>query len=239
MGSTAAATIRTPPVRFAGFLALALAVHGLLLLLPAQRSLQPGEVLNRLSVSLQSIATQRPTADAPANPVSPPPAATPVVAQPEPPVSFPEDATPPEPKAAPALPPPSSAPSTARLLDHAYRMRWQLPEGGDARRLGESWPGAGTDSPLSELFDRPTARPPAAAIEIVDRWLAADGSHNVLIRTPSGEMLCGRAEAWNPMRPLVEHVTMFRVCGNGEPTFEWPDRYRNSGPPPRVPDTKR
>ena len=51
--------------------------------------------------------------------------------------------------------------------------------------------------------------------ELVDRWQASDGSSNVVINTPNGDTFCGRAEAWNPMQPLVEHLTMFRSCGGG------------------------
>lgn len=55
--------------------------------------------------------------------------------------------------------------------------------------------------------------------ELVDRWQAADGSSNMVINTPNGETLCGRAEAWNPMQPLLEHLMMFRSCGGGKRTF--------------------
>jgi hypothetical protein len=45
-----------------------------------------------------------------------------------------------------------------------------------------------------------------------------------MVRMPNGELLCGRAEAWNPMSPLVEPVMMYRPCGNGRRTFEMPER---------------
>lgn len=51
-------------------------------------------------------------------------------------------------------------------------------------------------------------------------WLAADGSHNRMIRTPNGQLLCGRAEAWTPLNPLFEPVITCRPCGDGRPTFE-------------------
>jgi len=54
-----------------------------------------------------------------------------------------------------------------------------------------------------------------ARVEIEDRWLAADGSHNVVVNLPDGSTMCGRAAAWNPLQPLVEHVMMFRNCGGG------------------------
>jgi hypothetical protein len=59
---------------------------------------------------------------------------------------------------------------------------------------------------------------------MVDQWLAADGSHNVMIRTSTGQVLCGRAESWNPMSPLVEPVMTYRACGDGRRTFEMPER---------------
>lgn len=63
-------------------------------------------------------------------------------------------------------------------------------------------------------------------VEIVDRWLAADGSQNVVVNLPNGDTLCGRAEAWNPAQPLVEHIMMFRSCGGGgKRTFSMPERY--------------
>jgi len=66
---------------------------------------------------------------------------------------------------------------------------------------------------------------PPNKTEIADRWLAADGSHNVVINTPSGQTFCGRALAWDPMQPLVEHVMQFRPCGGGgERTFKMTQR---------------
>jgi hypothetical protein len=63
--------------------------------------------------------------------------------------------------------------------------------------------------------------------EIVDRWVATDGSHNVVVNLPNGDTVCGRAEPYNPMQPLVEPVMMFRPCGGGgKRTFSMPDRYK-------------
>ncbi len=63
-----------------------------------------------------------------------------------------------------------------------------------------------------------------ADVTVVDRWQAADGSHQVVVQLPTGESLCGRAEAHNPMQPLVEHIMMFGVCGK-TPTFTMPERF--------------
>ena len=65
--------------------------------------------------------------------------------------------------------------------------------------------------------------------EIVDRWLAADGTHNVVLNTPSGDTLCGRAQAWTPMNPLFEPIMTFWKCGGGgKRAFKMPDRYMRS-----------
>ena len=225
------AAVNTSPqtARFAGFLAAALVLHGLFLMLPAQRGLQPGEVLHRLSVSLQSAAPLPPVPDvepartqpqrpaASARPDDTPPAAQPKKPPPAVSLSTPSEETP-----APNL-------STARLLDLAHRKRWTMPEANEPRRLG-------APAPESLLRGREAGRRPADApetapgIEIMDRWLAADGAQNILIRTPSGRLICGRTEAWDPMRPLVEQVRMLRDCGSGEPTFEWPELYRAGTP---------
>jgi len=60
---------------------------------------------------------------------------------------------------------------------------------------------------------------------VVDRWQAADGSHQVIVHIPNGDSLCGRADAYNPMQPLVEQVMMFQPCGR-KPTFTMPERYK-------------
>jgi hypothetical protein len=108
------------------------------------------------------------------------------------------------------------------LLDFAHRREWNLPERSVA-------PGPGVFRPLSPPPNWRSGTPaegaaPPAKTGIVDQWLAADGSRNVMIRTPAGQLLCGRAEAWNPMSPLVEPVMMYRACGAGRRTFELPAR---------------
>lgn len=113
--------------------------------------------------------------------------------------------------------------STARLLDFASRREWNLPESSDPPRLGVLTPPP-SNRQARTVAD--TASPSGSGLPvrtgIVDQWLAADGSHNVMIRTPSGQLLCGRAEAWNPMSPLVEPVMLYRACGGVPRTFEMP-----------------
>jgi len=79
---------------------------------------------------------------------------------------------------------------------------------------------------LAEFDNRFNGMTVPEKVEIVDRWLAADGSHNVVLNLPTGEALCGRAEAYNPTQPLIEPIMMFRPCGGGgKRTFSMPERY--------------
>lgn len=113
--------------------------------------------------------------------------------------------------------------STATLMHTAREMRLSPGRPQPARQLGLQSPGsssgaAGADS----RFDRapPGAQRPAMPA-IRDRWLASDGSHQVLVALPNGDLVCGRAEGWDPMRPLIEPVMMFRTCGR-QPGFTMP-----------------
>lgn len=118
--------------------------------------------------------------------------------------------------------------TAARLLDSANKIEWPAPDEDNSRRLGvfvpqalpENWrSGISSEDNLFNGMVLPDKT------EIVDLWLAADGSHNVVINTPSGQTFCGRAQAWDPMQPLVEHVMQFRPCGGGgKRTFEMTQR---------------
>jgi hypothetical protein len=136
-------------------------------------------------------------------------------------------------------PPPASVLSLARLLDSVSVIKWELPAERASRQLGVFTP-----RPVPENW-RPRilvednrfddAVLPTKTL-IIDRWLAADGSHNVVIETPTGRTLCGRAEAWNPMNPLFEPIMMFRPCGGGgERSFKMPHRYHVRRDLPDVP----
>ena len=64
-------------------------------------------------------------------------------------------------------------------------------------------------------------------VEVVDRWIGSNGTRNVIVETPAGYRLCGRAEAPDPMRPHIEHVTHFHVCGgDGAIEFKFKPRER-------------
>jgi len=123
--------------------------------------------------------------------------------------------------------------STAFLLEFARQHDWSLVPEQELRQLGifspralpENWrSGSSFEDNIFNGMVIPRKT------EIVDRWLAADGSHNVVINTTTGDTLCGRALAWNPMQPLLEHVMQFRSCGGGgKRSFDMPQRHPRPG----------
>lgn len=209
---------------FGLFLGLAVLVHAAALLLPMTYPRGETPVDRSLIVSLLH-PLQLPQ---PRTVPAPVPDPVRVTAKKRPPPNRAEPAE--EAREEPALP------GLPELLESARRPGWSLPAE-PQRRLGEFVPPAPprnwqpSITPEENLFS--DAWLPSET-EIVDRWLAADGSHNVVIRTPNGMTLCGRALPWNPMEPLVEHVMMFRSCGGGgERSFRMPERlvpaYRRPG----------
>lgn len=239
MRNPAMPTIRAHPLqdhhaRFVWWLAVAVLLHALLLLIPARQALSPGPALTTLTVALSRTwraptqanpaesgrseltpAERRPARPGTSTAGSSRPAAPPVAA----------------PRAEPALTSPGadvqpgeSRPpvTTARLLEFSHRRGWSPPEPSVAPgpRVVRPQP------PPPNWRYRTSAEGKAlpAKTGIVDQWLAADGSHNVMIRTATGQVLCGRTAAWNPMSPLVEPVMLYRACGDGRRTFEMPER---------------
>lgn len=210
------------------WLSIALLVHSALLLIPLQRVSTVPESVSEISVELLATRMGKTAAEPGRN--------TPVdVKKPATEERYPQTETmqqPAEPQPEPAR---DSAEkeqnlrTTARLLESASRLKWSFPEKSAGRQLGK--PPAQTIpdnwrpriSVEDNLFNGMTV---PATIEVVDRWLAADGSQNVVINTPGGETLCGRANARDPMNPLIEPVMMYRKCGGGgKRTFKMPDRY--------------
>ena len=219
------------------WLGLAVSLHGVLLLIPLREWQAPAGMQTAITVQLvsQELRTDKPaTPDAqapePARRVTAEPARR-VTAQPAMEVQQ-ADAWPP---ALHAVQPdsvvlkPSETPdkpvtmSTARLIDLASRMSSRTGQSPFGSQPGSPPPGRqdnswrrglnlGVGSPGNNRFDGMVA---PAETELVDRWHAADGSNNVVIKTPGGDTLCGRAEAWDPMRPLMEPLMMFRSCGGG------------------------
>ena len=139
----------------------------------------------------------------------------------------------------PLVPEPNAEPpvTTARLIGLRDTIGEKVPlkENDDTspRRLGtperyaepSNWQrylGAEALAPLDNTFNDKTV---PAKVEIVDRWLAADGSHNVIVETPTGHKLCGRATAWDPMRPLIEPIMHWKICGgDGARPFDFKPR---------------
>jgi hypothetical protein len=211
------------------WLALAVAIHGVLLLVPlrdwqAPAGLQPAIAIQLLPHGLLNDESLTPDIQPlePARQVTARPALEPQQADAGPPALQPAqpDPTGPEPSETTDKP---VAMSAARLIDLVSRMSSNatpsalsrlpglLPLGrqDNSWRRGSKFP-AGL--PDNNLFDGMVA---PAETELVDRWQAADGSNNMVIRSPNGDTLCGRAEAWDPMRPLLEPLMMFRRCGGG------------------------
>jgi hypothetical protein len=234
MRNTSTPTVRPHSVqahqaRFAWWLAVAVLLHALLLLIPARQYQLPEPALRTLTVALSRTLRAPP----PANPAeSSRRDAAPVERRLAPPGTPNADLPPAAaPRAAPPLPaldigvqPDTTHPpiTTARLLEFAHRRKWNLREPSVAPGPGVFRPQPPPPNWRSGTPAESTALPAEAGI--VDQWLAADGSSNRMIRLPNGELLCGRAEAWNPMSPLVEPVMMYRACGNGRRTFEMPER---------------
>jgi hypothetical protein len=211
------------------WLALAIAIHGVLLLVPlrdwqAPAGLQPAIAVQLVPHELRNDEPVTPGVQPlePAREVAPRPALEPQQADAGPPAL---QTARPDP-AGPEPPEPTEKPvtiSAARLIDLVSRMSSnatpstlsRLPGSSPFGRQDNSWrrgskPAVGL--PDKNLFEGMVA---PAETELIDRWQAADGSNNVVLKTPNGDTLCGRAEAWDPMRPLMEPLMMFRSCGGG------------------------
>ena len=219
-----------------GWLAVAVLVHGLLLLLPLKRFTEVPPRPATLAVTLvtpvrqtpaptagydqvQSVRTQAASADAAAPRIPPDdaPAITP------PPQANDLDEM--QPGTAPAQAPIT----TASLVISAGETSLQSEAAPSARALGRdvsraapaNWQRGAGAGLLTGSGDADQAAHARQAI--VDRWLAADGSHHVQVAMPDGTLVCGRVNAWDPLRPLVEHVMQFHTCGR-RVTFSMPAR---------------
>ncbi len=228
--SVNATSIKRWDVQDSLWLCLAIVFHALLLLIPVLQKNHTSTSTAPLNITL----------------LAPPPIEHPFVEEPEPiktelPAVENETVTPDEQAMsdlasleeaedrADQKPPVNEVNLTAvRLLDSANEIEWPAPDENNSRRLGVFVPQALPENWRSgnriedNLFNGMVL---PNKTEIVDRWFAADGSHNVVINTPSGQTFCGRALAWDPMQPLVEHVMQFRPCGGGgKRTFEMKQR---------------
>jgi len=213
----------------AGWLSLAVMVHAAVVLWPMHFGGKTRVLVPSLTVSLVPFRTPsqktverlpEPAPQIPDNREFVTPAAKPTPSRPQNAIRTPVKPSPEEPADEAAVTPPLSI---ASLIESAYRADLDKPDETRAQTLGVHTPqplpanwrrGAGAPGLMGEtnLFDGMVA---PDSVEIVDRWIAADGSHNVVVNLPGGETMCGRAEAWDPLQPLVEHIMMFRNCGGG------------------------
>jgi hypothetical protein len=216
------------------WLAIAVSLHAILLLIPLRHPPSATELTPVLSVSLLTPVNKDLDFEN-----REPPVATAVELQA--PDELPlrqglplaEKSIPADPAAMEAGPEDPLTPiTTARLLDSASRFKWPVIDKKETRQLGvfaaqqipDNWrPRITVEDNLFNGMVLPTKT------EIVDRWLAADGTHNVVLNTPSGNTLCGRAQPWTPMNPLLEPIMTFWKCGGGgKRAFKMPDRYMRS-----------
>ena len=105
-----------------------------------------------------------------------------------------------------------SEPATTRLLGSSFSVSTSL-----------NWR-AGTGTGIPNWFEGMAA---PRSTEIVDRWQSNDGSQNVVVSLPNGTTMCGRRTPSDPLRPMVENLMMFGLCGGGgKRTFSM-DRSKN------------
>ena len=211
------------------WLCFAIVVHASLLLIPVNResALQPGDPLISVSLMVDKNAQAATTKIEP-DPVELPQELT-EQSPPEQPVpAIPEKLTErPEPQIVETARP--TLPASAALIWVSFSQPdWLLAPESHPMQLGvyhapglpENW----QSGPVLEdnLFNGMVI---PQKTELVDRWLAANGSRNVVTNTSAGQTLCGRGLAWDPMHPLVENVMQFRPCaGGGKRTFEMTKR---------------
>lgn len=220
-------TLPPAEARLTRWLVLAVLLHAGLLLVPARDGTRHANPLPPLRIALTTAEPARLDRTSAADP-QPAAVAEPETALPD---TLPVLQAPPvageQPASESSREPDTPSLSAARLFELDGRREWRLDPFAGQRRLGVFTPHALPENWRSGIpyrTDPSGGRAAPERVEIVDRWLAADGSHNVMVEMPSGERLCGRAEAWNPMQPLVEPIMMFRSCGAAPPSFVWPDR---------------
>ncbi len=220
------------------WLLLAIVFHASLLLVPAFQNVHT--VTNPIPLNISLIAA-KPIENPFLEEVEPEETALPTVKnrtlvqeeQPSPEIESsqnPADQTEPDPPVAEVIL------TTARLLDGANEMEWPLHGPEVPRQLGVFAPQELPDNWRSgKVFGDiiVNSMMPSGKTEVVDRWFEADGSHNVIVNTSGGHTLCGRALAWDPMRPMFEAVMHFRLCGgNTKRTLEMTQRIMRQDSPP-------
>lgn len=220
------------------WLLLAILGHAVLLLIPFTKPV-PRPVEGPAKIMLELVPVYQEETQAPAAREREPEPETEPEAEsvPKPeifPVPAPGDPSIPEQKFVPVRRAPGV--TVARLMEQRDSVATAVPidpATAPVRTLGEAVPfeqphnwqrGAGAEAlaPFQNTFNDKTV---PAKVEIVDRWLAVDGSHHVVVETPAGLKMCGRARPWDPMQPLVEPLMMWKVCGgDGKVPFKFKPR---------------
>jgi hypothetical protein len=207
----------------------AVLAHGLLLLIPPESTPRPATApIVSVSITRPQPVRRQAEAVTPAPELMQTPATSRQASEPMP-ATADQEATPAQREEAPA----QAELSVARLLDTVASLPATPEAQAPPRRLGVAPPLIVPDNWRPRIAAEPNrfdGMTVPAKPEVLDRWLAADGSHNVVVDAPDGRTYCGRAEAWDPMRPLVEPVMMFRICAGGgrrDLDLSWFERRRN------------
>ena len=200
------------------WLLLAMLAHTLLLFMPISRPAVGTSMGNIINISLEAPSPAVTDNPLPAPTIPSYPHKTKQFPGNDPPQPAPARPDSPEARSLQEHPPDFAVLTAAGLLENARDGHLDRPAPISVRQLGiharqelpRNWQPASL--PGDNLFNGMTV---PDRTEIVDRWLAADGSHHVVLNLPNGETVCGRAEAWNPLQPLVENLMMFARCGGG------------------------
>lgn len=93
-------------------------------------------------------------------------------------------------------------------------VRGGVPESNSSslRRLHPSWNPSWSTPVLEDLETAFSPYFAPAEAVMLDQWQEPGGARRVVMRLPSGDSVCGRAEPWDPLNPLVEPVPMFHRC---------------------------
>lgn len=214
-----------------GWVLLALAIHLALLTLLEPERVAPMQPVTERTVNVvleppsRQISEPLPATPAPLLP-------EPVPAQeiePGPATASPVPAAPTTEQTAPTArierpPTPEAAPPTLsveRLLDAVAAMDWSIADASEESSPKLSRP---TDSELLDHLRRPVlpgvsnrfdGMTSPSEVEIMDRWMGADGTHEVVVRSPDGNVYCGRQGPVDDLRPWLQMPMMFRPCGGG------------------------
>jgi hypothetical protein len=194
------------------FGAIAVVIHLALLLVPLRKAL---EIERPAVLELEIITMTKPAVD-----VEELPERLDEVSENEPPEQEPPRQLAQPLPALEELPEPTPEPAVTTTVLHQQVQELEIPEvKTPARKLGIAYVPplpANLSKPVMEyeptVFDELYA---PIETEVLDQWQAADGSTMVVMRTPTGDTLCGRRAQWDPMNPLFEPVAMYSRCGGG------------------------